>query len=245
MFTAIVVIMVVLFGVEAASYGGASLPSQPTETQSTPGLVGPWVSSADGIRLEVTLNATTINVHQELNVTMALFNTYGEPDSVPTMNSVNWSIGAFPVEIWPGCLFSLPIGFVIVQGNYTLADFMATRGNTTVGYLCMGGYGIDHVDFQPNSDIAVLTGTYSQGGGEQALGPYRLSTNFTVSGYWDYPINATEAQDIYTPYNGGVTFRYPEVSPIPAHVFVPGVYTLVTVDEWGQSVILHFTVVSS
>ncbi len=35
---------------------------------------------------------------------------------------------------------------------------------------------------------------------------------------------------------------YPEVSPVPAHSFTPGFYTVAVSDEWGQSTILHFSV---
>ncbi|MGH9920914.1 MAG: hypothetical protein ACRD6W_18855, partial [Nitrososphaerales archaeon] len=37
-------------------------------------------------------------------------------------------------------------------------------------------------------------------------------------------------------------FQYPEVGPFAQHGFIPGLYTLAVADEWGQAVVLHFSV---
>jgi hypothetical protein len=78
----------------------------------------------------------------------------------------------------------------------------------------------------------------------QTFGSADLASNFTINGYWDYPLTAADSRDLQTPVTGGVQFQFPEVGPIAAYPFVPGVYTLAVVDEWGDSVVLHFTVVS-
>lgn len=195
----------------------------------------------EGVSLQVTLNATTISVGQRLNITIVLLNTLTEANLIPT--SANWSFHAFPVSIWSSCDYMLPVEFVVLKGNYTLEDLEAVGSNSTEDYMCMEAMEVGHVAFQPTSDIATLNGTYySATAVPTRVGPLHLATNFTVSGYWDFPVTQAEAQDIYTPYDGGVTFRYPEVSPIPAHDFTPGFYTVAVTDEWGQSTILHFSV---
>ena len=41
-----------------------------------------------------------------------------------------------------------------------------------------------------------------------------------------------------------MTFNYPEVGATAEHPFTAGGYTLVVSDEWNQTVILHFNIVS-
>jgi hypothetical protein len=77
------------------------------------------------------------------------------------------------------------------------------------------------------------------------MGSYNLTSSFTIDGNWGYPINSSEAQDLLTPTQGGVTFSYPETSPIASYSFVPGVYTLAISDEWGQSLVEYFRVIST
>jgi hypothetical protein len=80
-----------------------------------------------------------------------------------------------------------------------------------------------------------------------------MTSKFSVNGYWTYPINASESQDVdsgrydcSTNSSVSVTcpyFAYPEVAPIALRTFTSGHYTLVVSDEWGQVVILNFSVV--
>ncbi len=169
----VVVVLIALLGVEAGSH------------QSSPLVAGPWTSSVEGVDLQVTLNATTISVGQRLNITIVLLNTLKETDLIPT--STNWSFQAFPVAIWPPCIFVLPVEFVVLKGNYTLGDLEAAGSNSTADLVCMEGTTVDHVAFQPTSDIATMNGTYLGGEVEPTrIGPIRLATNFTVSGYSDF-----------------------------------------------------------
>lgn len=75
------------------------------------------------------------------------------------------------------------------------------------------------------------------------MGPELLLANFTASGYWD-PINSTEAFQIPSPLLNslGSGFTFPEKAPTSQHAFVSGVYALAVAGEWGQVVVLHFTV---
>lgn len=221
----------------------ASLGAEPMLYPQNQAAVG--VAPSQEIRLQVTLNATTIGVGQMLNVTMTLLNILPETNSVPVANPINISAVSFPVAMWPTCIVPIPVQFVVVRGNYTLSGL--SQLNTTNMYSppqdeCLE-YVVNHIIFQPDSDIAMLNGTSFLGSvNTWVLGSIRLSTNFTLAGYWDYPISPAETREFLTPIGYGFTFMYPEVSPTPAHAFVPGVYTLVAVDEWGQSVVLHFTV---
>ena len=199
-------------------------------------------SSDTGIILRVGLNSTVLQPGQRLALTVSLFNNLTVSDYIQTAE--NWNVAGFPISIWPGCLFSLPLDFTILRGNVSLDQIEAIGKGQAPGYSCMEGTSIDHVIFQPKSSNATLTGTYCGGAcvPNQVYGPYNLVSNFTVGGYWDYPLTINDSNYLYSPYDGGVTFRYPEVGPVAAHPFDPGVYTLVVADEWGQVVLLHFTV---
>jgi len=199
-------------------------------------------SSRAGVALNVSVNSTILHPGQRLNVTVSLDNKLTVSNYLRVAD--DWTVRGFPVSIWPGCLFSLPVEFVIIRGNLSLSQIEAMGNSTAPGTLCMEATAIDHVIFQPKSSDVTLTGTYCGGAcvPNQVYGPYHLVSNFTVDGYWNYPLTINDSNDLYSPYDGGVTFRYPEVGPVAAHTFEPGVYTLVVTDEWGQDVLLHFTV---
>jgi hypothetical protein len=69
-----------------------------------------------------------------------------------------------------------------------------------------------------------------------------MESNRTVSRYWnDMTINGFELNS--TPVGpNGATFGFPEVAPLGQTPFAPGTYTLAVSDEWGQIVVLPFTV---
>jgi hypothetical protein len=99
----------------------------------------------------------------------------------------------------------------------------------------MEGWNVDHVIFQPQSDQVNITGIYDVTGTNQTLGPFHLVLNFTTNGYWDLQ---NLSKELNPPILGD---QYPPraVDSIP---FVPGVYTVAVEDEWGQMVVLHFSV---
>jgi hypothetical protein len=183
---------------------------------------------------------------QRLNVTVSLSNTLAETNSLAAAS--NWTIQGFPIAVWGGCDFALPIEFAVLKGNYSSGEIQAMNNNSTggqMGVICMEGASVKTIAFQPSSNEVNLTGTafIANAIPNQSLGSYRLESNFTVSGYWAYPLTANDSQDLMTPVNPeGVSFQYPEVSPVGSTPFAPGVYTLAVADEWGQTVILHFTV---
>ena len=224
----LVVAVVALVSIE----GAVNQPSPPVAWET---------ASTNGVLFRVTLNASRISASQRLNVTMMLYNTSPKLNWIPEGN--NWTFQGFPVAFWNGCVVQIPVEFVVVKGNYNSDNLESMATNSSVGYACTEPFKVDHVVFQPSSDVAGATGTVGGIGPNRTAGPFRMLTNLTVSGYWDYPINYTESQDLLTPAKGGgTTFAYPEVSPIPAHRFAAGVYTLLAEDEWEQVLILHFVV---
>ena len=201
--------------------------------------------SPNGIEVVASVNSTTISVGQTLNISISLFNT------LPTVNNVttstdDWNIRGFPVAIWPPCSNDLPIEFSLVKGDYSSGQLMAMNGiyKNQSAYGCAESDAVQNVAFQPSSSHVNLTALVGVNNNlrSRTIGPYDLVTNFTVNGYWWYPITAADAGDLNTPVPGGFNFVYPEASPTDSTPFVPGVYTLAIGDEWGQMVLIHFTV---
>ena len=219
-----------------------------SEYPSTPGESASTVGSS-GLQLSMSISATQVTVGQPLTVTVSLFNTLPKVNDVPT--SDDWPFQGVPVAFWPACDWAIPeppnlshdndnqtaaVLAVVLKGDYTLAN-LSTVANVLFGVNCAEGTFVDHVIFQPDSSEANFTGTFITGPQDgQAGGPFYTSTSFTTSGYWDllndsvggYPILG----DNYGSYPPGATH------------FVPRVYTVAFADEWGQAVILHFSVVA-
>jgi hypothetical protein len=191
---------------------------------------------SNGLSLSLSISATAqrqISVGQDLQVNLSLFNTLPRVNSVPA--SSDWPFQGVPVAFWPPCYISVPVEAVVLKGNYTLQGLQSALTAILSGQ-CTLWTNVDHVVFQPTGSQANITGTSYQ---NRTHGPFQLSVSFTTSGYWTLPSNPGG--------NGLVPFtvvgpgQYPPEPP-KATPFVPGVYTVAVCDEWGQAVVLHFTV---
>ena len=193
--------------------------------------------ASDGLKLSTAINATELKAGQRLGVSISLFNTLPEVNSVNT--SVNWPFNGVAVQLWPYC-YGVPARIAILQGNYSIQELPAVT-NVTFQFVCSGGPAyINSAVFQPMSDQVNLTGTYCAppgppvGCANGTDGPYFLSLNFTTSGYYDL---GNLSQQVFEP-----VITQPSRSPVPSISFTPGVYTVAVADEWGEAVVLHFTV---
>ena len=209
------------------------------------------VSSNSNLELSVSTNSTNLHAGQSLNITVSLFNPLSTMSnvSIPTSNGI--PVQGFPVNIWGACMFPEPIEFVIAKGNYSLTELEQLSINSSIPkVVCMEWGTANYAAFQPGSDVANISGNFCTAECHPNLiQSIRLESNFTVNGYWGYPLNSSEAQDLFTPANGcapvgscGIGFEYPEIGPIAQAPFSPGLYTMVVSDVWGQVELLHFTV---
>lgn len=239
-------VFAIIVAVLVGSLGAASLLSQSATTgagRSESGETSSVTAPANNVKLTASISTDEILVGQNLSVSVSLSSAYLALNIVTT--SQEWPFQAFPVAIWPPCFFSLPVQFVVLHGNYSFEEIPTINDTAPAeagaAYACTDVTVINQVRFLPDSDRANLTGTFLTQFGVN-LGPYDLDSHFTINGYWDYPITNAEGSDLFTPVSGGLAVAYPEVSPVAAHRFSPGVYTVAFDDEWGQSVVLHFTV---
>jgi hypothetical protein len=229
----------ILVGVLALVALPSTNPSTSVSQASSSSTLG-----SNGLSLSLSISATAqrqISVGQNLQVNLSLFNTLPRVNSVPA--SSDWPFQGVPVEFWPLCYsyipsegLSVPVKAVVLKGNYTLQGLQSAL-TAILGGQCTLWENADQVVFQPSSSQANITGALYQ---NRTYGPFQLSVNFTTSGYWTLPSNPGG--------NGLVPFdtvigpgQYPPEPP-QATPFVPGVYTVAVCDEWGQAVVLHFTV---
>jgi hypothetical protein len=235
----IIILVITSSAVTLLNYSARSSVNGSASTSSNP--------SSSGIELVGSINATTMTEGDRLNISITLFNSSPGTDNVSTSDD-SWNVQGFPVAMWAPCTLILPIEFTVVKGNYSLGELQAMNENYTnaTPYACADSYTVQNIVFQPDSDEVNLTGVVGVNGelSHRQLGTYSLDTNFTVSGYWWYPVTSADSGDLNTPVPGGFTFQYPEVSPTDSTPFVPGVYTLIVGDEWGQVYLTHFTVES-
>lgn len=214
------------------------------------------------LQLTVGVNSTRLSVGQDLGISVHLVNTlpYANDINVTAMPPAygpngSYRFGGFPISTWPAdCLGPFPLQFIVVKGNYTVDSLPAADPDYMMGTLpCASAQGVTEFTFGAHSDQVTLTAVSctaecSPYPGAQLPTPYRLESDFSVTGYW----NATFAEmnplnySIYTtpaPNGGdGSSFGYPEVAPSGATAFAPGVYTLGVSSIWGQAEVVHFTV---
>jgi hypothetical protein len=223
----------------------------PTSSSSTS--IGPTANESVGTpELLVSANAT-IQEGQNLSIIIAVVNP--SPSSLIVGASDDWSVNGFPVAMWGGCSGLEPVEFMIVKGNYTLEGLQAASANASIPQGgCEEGGSVGVLLFQGEGSGADVKGTFCEASCFPDLNHFDLDSNFTVSGFWAYPINASEAADVFTPPHPECfvsgrqdcsTYNYPEVGPFAQHTFVPGWYTLAVSDEWGQAVLRSFEVVGS
>jgi len=237
----IVVLIVAAIGAVSVagtgSHQGASSSASTTSGSTSPTFQETTntssVSPPGGIQLSLVLNATSLQVGQELNVAISISNMQPTVNVVRTAN--NWPFQGVPVALWPPCYFGIPAQVVVLQGNYSLHELKVVA-DVPFNYVCMEAVSVDHAIFQARSDRANLTGIYDVTDSNQTLGPFQLEKNFTTNGYWNLQSLAGE---LNIPVIGDGA--NPNVPPNSTS-FTPGVYTVAAADEWGQYVLLHFTV---
>jgi len=201
-------------------------------------------ATQEPLELRVSLNTTTIGVGESLKISIILFNELPTTSNVSARSS-DFKVLGFPIALWGTCYLFPPIEFMIMKGEYSLNELETLSAETApINLGCPTGGMINSILFQPRSDVVDLYGDLCTiSCFPQVINSVVQKTNFTVSGYWGYPMNTSETQDIYTPVGCcGISFQYPDVAPINQAPFTAGQYTLVVCDEWGQSLILYFKV---
>jgi len=200
----------------------------------------------------LSLNATRLSVGQGLRVNVSLWNTLSRLNLVNA--SDDWPFQGIPVALWPPCYATFypaqqaaahsanstgAVVAVVLEGYYTMAN-ISIAADVYFPIDCTGNWIMSNTTLQPMSSVANVTGASSVFRTNETLGPFLLSSSFTVGGYWNL-LNNSQLQN--TPViNAQALGPEPYPQSPEASAFVPGSYTIAIADEWGQAVILHFDV---
>jgi hypothetical protein len=188
-----------------------------TITRNTTGDNSVSSLSINGLSLSLTIDTTTYRSGEEATITVDENNTLSTQNNVPTADK--WSMSGLSVN--PCGTDAFPLGIGIFQGNYTLKTISSATPlniyNPINTWLCPPQPAIKEYDFQPSSDsVAQIID------GEPNSQTFEMKQSVSASSYW------TVTKQTLTQYE--------------LHNFEPGVYTVAGGDEWGNLVILHFTV---
>ena len=202
-------------------------PTCPTAPlrQTTISIPAPTVSTLDSSNgLSLSLSLST-NSSGKLNVSVADTNTLDEVSNITPAD--NWPVSQiFPFRgflLWTGTCDSPPAGFEILQGNYGMNNY--TEGSAL---FVIAQY--------PEMQCAEVGSGSPVGYTFQPHG--NVTSSSATSGFW------VGENDLA--YGGSCpgSSQSPNASDCPL-TFVPfpaGTYTIVAGDEWGNLVILHFSV---
>ena len=171
--------------------------------------------SNDGLRLSLSIDATTYQPGQQVTIVIDETNTQLKTNNVPA--SDKWPLNGLSVS---SCgTLNFPFGMAVYQGYYTSGNI--SSGTPLKLYDPLAPYGcpaifaaINAYAFQSSSDIAAIF----QISNTNPVSTENMNAEVQTTGYWVGTSSAALTN------------------------FVPGVYTIVGGDEWGALVVVHFTV---
>ena len=167
-----------------------------------------------GLRLVISLDASTIHAGGSVNYTASVYNTRPSQNNVSSAS--NW---ATPRLIMTACgPTDSPIAFAILQGHYTSGNL---SGAPSLDYGVMSSTvfgGATVVSFQPSSDVASVYAS---------MGYCNSNPCFTK------PVSTWRVLSQY-PSGVGTVVQWGR--------FTPGEYTVLAEDEWGDVALATFAV---
>ncbi|HEV2139411.1 MAG TPA: hypothetical protein VGR53_11280 [Nitrososphaerales archaeon] len=213
------------------------------------------LSSTTGLRLDLSLS---INSSGGIIVIVDEFNTLARVNNLSA--SAHWPLNPSGLFLWlQGSCGppNFPVGYAILQGNYSASSFktgvpltLEAQPLTTCPYEAPTPY----FAFRPLSDVAL---TYQWANIASLAGVYNVTVNTschwtpgsgcftggtgTWSGYWT---GSGSQRGAGIEIDGGACpgQSSSHSCPLLFDDFPSGTYTVVAADEWGQVVLLHFKV---
>ena len=190
-----------------------TIDEPPPATSTTSSQTSATVTAANGLSLTLSLASSTYKPGDRVSITI------GENNVLTTENDIP-AAGMWPargLNVGPCGKLNYPFGISILQGDYDAQSMASITPlqlyDPNAVYNCpMILAGITSYDFQPSSDAAAI-----DTGTESEPISISMTTEITPAGFW-------------------------AGNPATFNNFLPGIYTVVGGDEWGISVILHFTI---
>src|SRR6266702_3393376 len=176
-------------------------------------------NSALGIRLDLSVNSTSLKPGDKIAITISKRNLRLVPNEVRAAS--DWKIRG--LNLGPCGTVNLPIGFAILKGNYT-KDNISTGHPLQLyepgAYFCPAILsGINSYVFDPASNLANVVGSCTP----NPCFKLPIESHAQVAGSWSETI-------------------FPFLDQATFHQFSPGVYTVAGGDEWGGILVLNFTI---
>ena len=197
-------------------YGSASSSAAPTGVP-----MNASVLSANGLRLMVSINATTLTPDEWIEITASLYNA-GSNSINATANADDYQFLGYhlsPIGARPG-----PYLFVVLNGSYTPQTLVGLGGRGLAeNEVFTGSSSAKYYLFPPHSDFAIVPVIACEASCETTTGTPSSSVSVVVRGFWAVPVRSNN-------------------NPSPPNSLVPGAYTVAIEDEWGDVLALHFTV---
>jgi hypothetical protein len=211
-----VIIGVISLLIVLAGCGSSITQSITTTATNINGINSVSKKFANGLSLSISVNPQIIKPGYPVHIVISESNTLSKTNNLRVSNK--WPMSGLSVGICG--TESYPFGVAVFQGSYTNANLSTATPlelydpNTQVMGCVPPVSNITAYDFKSSSDIATLDGNAING-----------NATFEMS-----------AQVI-----GGINWVGNPPNAVQQY-FEPGVYTVVGGDEWGNMIILHFTV---
>ena len=195
------------------AYSGGLL-SRPVTTISPLNIVS-FSNSGLGLRLDLWSDSTHLGVGDRIGITIRESNTRFVTNRVQT--GPGWRIRGLSL----GECVNSPIGFAIFQGNYTEDTISAASPLQLYEpiFECPALYYVSSYRFAPASDFVEVVGNCIS----NPCPRMNMEGIGLFAGWWNYSIT-------------------PAYIPPSFQQFSAGAYTVAGGDEWGDLLILHFTV---
>jgi hypothetical protein len=222
---AVIVSVLVIAAITASSIYILSSQQQQKQQSSEIGLTllaQSTTNSTLGLKFTLTVNTTTVQSGQGINISSSIYNVRSAENNVT--GASEWALSNLnnytsqPVPCPSYAYFQIFQGY-FTQSNISSAKDPLQLSPPGLGLPCTGGK-FSYYVLQPQSNLA------------RSLAGTPPPTYITLPMGFSRSINET--------YNSPTNAN--TVSTSPLH---PSVYTIAGGDEWGQLVILYFTVASS
>jgi hypothetical protein len=178
----------------------------------------------NGLSLNLSLDVKTYYLGQKVHISVDEKNTQSKTNNIPVAE--NWPLNGLIITLSLCQSEDYPFGIAAYRGDLSSSDL--SNAVPLHLYNMNGLFGCStpfvhpiSYSFKPGSDIADLTPK----NGDIAISSYikdrQISADVSLKGYW------TDSDSS--------RFRS----------FEPGIYTVVVGDEWGNVVVIHFTVLNA